>query len=59
VYLIPYTFDPDDVFTAPYGDAFLPTYTQTKYAIIFTPGVAGSLEVIENDVAPNGDIYQV
>ncbi len=57
LYLIAYTFDPDDVLTAPYGDAFLPTYTQTKYAIIFTPGVAGSLEVIENDVAPNGDIY--
>jgi len=59
VLLIPYTTDPDDILTGAFGDEFLTTFTQTKYALIFTPGVAGSLEIIECDIAATGDIYHM
>jgi hypothetical protein len=59
IYMISYTTDPDDVMTAEFGDNWLPTYTETRYALIFTPAVAGSLEILLNDIAPSGDIYRI
>lgn len=59
IYLISYTADPDNIMTGEFGDRWLPTYTETRYALIFTPAVAGSLEILLCDISPSGDIYHI
>lgn len=59
VYLLAYTMDPDNLMTGEFGDLWVPTYVETKYTLTFTPGVAGSLEILLNDISPSGDIYHI
>ena len=54
-----FMFDPDNLPTGEFGDRWLPTLAQTRVAFVFTPGVAGALEILVNDIAPVGDIYRM
>lgn len=51
------TSDPDDLPTAEYGDEWLPTLGTTKLALRFTPGAAGSLDVLTNDIVAVGNPF--
>lgn len=51
------TLDPDHIPPGELGDSWLPTRGGTKLALRFTPGAAGSVEVLQNDISPVGDIY--
>lgn len=53
------TDDPDRIPSGEYGDKWLATLGSTKLALIFTPGAAGTLEVLTNDIYPEGNIWSV
>lgn len=59
IILYGFCYDPDNLPTGEYGDRWLATLAQTRIALIFTPGAAGSLEVLINDITPVGDIYRL
>ncbi len=51
------TADPDGVPVGEYGDSGLPTFESTKLLIRTTPGAAGQLDVITNDIFPVGNLF--
>ncbi len=51
------TADPDGVPVGEYGDSWLPTLGSTKLLIRTTPGAAGQLDVITNDIFPVGNLF--
>lgn len=55
-YPYPYVGDPDKVPVGEYTDGYLPTLGTTKLLLRFTPGTAGVLDVLTNDVNPSGDL---
>jgi hypothetical protein len=51
------TADPDGVPVGEYGDSYLPTLGSTKLLLRMTPGAAGQIDVITNDIFPVGNLF--
>lgn len=51
------TSDPEGLSVGEYGDQYLPTLGSTKLLYRFTPQAAGSIDILTNDVYPNGNLF--
>lgn len=51
------TSDPEGLAVGEYGDQYLPSLGSTKLLYRFSPGAAGSVDILTNDVYPNGNLF--